>query len=619
MSYAVVSWLILQVGALVFPMFGINQALLRWVFVALAVGLPVWIVFAYIYELTPEGFKKTDEVDAEESIRSNTGKKLNAYIIAGLSLAVILLVFDRFYKIDVSLDNELDRSVAVLQFENVSASEDAYFAQGMTEDILTQISKIGDIRVLSSLSLRDYDSKGKTVKQIGDELGVTHILMGNVRRSENDFRIGCQLIDTASESAIWAQTFDKKMSNLFAMQTEIAKEIASSLNATISNKEEKVIDNIPTENMEAYDKYLKGRAIISSGKETDVRKENYYKEAISLDPFFANAYASLSSTYSLGIYDHGSFSRDFLDTAYTMAQKSLDLNPELSSAWHALGLYYTVTGKGDEAVTMYQKVLELNPNSAGAYNNLSIYLEREGNIAKAITYLKKAISLKRPNSPELHTEYSNLSNIYWQLGMTDRSIAAAEKSLAIEDDPLTRVHLAVASYIKRDTLRMYENLERILELDPDSPVNLSFYVTMNFEFLGNEKGKLYLEELKAAENYDIRDFPFVNNYDALLALQKGNVDQADQLLDQNLDFYLSEMEKGVQFQNYLYEIASIYAIQDEQDKAVKWLNTLVDDGYINVYALEGSRLFDNLHDNEGFNQIINRLYAKKDSLRAVVI
>ena len=237
LSYLVVGWLILQVASIVFPMFNINDAYLRWVFIFIAIAFPAWIIFAYIYELTPSGFKKTNDVEPEQSLRKSTSKKLNAYMIAGLSMAVILLLFDRFFQVDVSLeDNEMGKSIAILPFENVSQSEDAYFAAGITEDILTQVSKIGDIRVLSSLSLRDYDMTGKSPDEIGAELGVTHILIGNVRRSEDNLRIGCQLVDTKGEETVWAQTYDKKMSNIFAMQSEIATIYA------IQNDQDKAIE-----------------------------------------------------------------------------------------------------------------------------------------------------------------------------------------------------------------------------------------------------------------------------------------------------------------------------------------------------------------------------------------
>jgi TolB-like protein/Tfp pilus assembly protein PilF len=620
-SYLVVAWLILQISSIISPIFHLSESLQKWNLIFLLIGFPVWVIFAYIYEITPTGLKKTDDVDSGESIRTSTNKKLNAYIIAGLSLVVILLVFDRFYQIDVSLDDDfVPNSIAILPFENVSESEDAYFAAGITEDILTQISKIGEIRVLSSLSMRDYDMTGKSPEEIGEELGVSHILIGNVRRSEGNLRIGCQLVDTASEGTIWAETYDKKMSNVFAMQTEIAFEIANSLDATISEKEEAIIEKKPTDNMAALDLVYRGRELTDkSGKNYNEQALILFKEAIVLDPYFSTAYSELSITYSLGYQDYGNYSRDYLDTALLLAQKAIDLGPDFSVNWHALGMAYSLKGKIEQAIAMYQKVLELNPNASGAYNNLAIYYMERGNPVEAIQMFKKAIGLYPVNSIKSSTAYSNLSWCYRTLGLGEQAFAAAEKSVELEDTNLGRVNLASSNYMVGDSLGMINNLDAMLKLDPESSSNLFFMTLFYFEFIDLEKGKSYLERLKSAENFDIRDFPNTVNYDAYLAFKAGNTDQAKALLSKNLDFYLSEIQAGIQFQSYLWGIATIYAIQDDQEKAVIWLNKLVESGSLNVVGIRDSRLFDNLFENEDYLNLLDKLQVKVDSLREVII
>lgn len=620
-SYLVVGWLIIQVASIVFPVFSLDTELLKWVFIVLAIGFPAWIIFAYIYEWTPSGFKKTDEVAPEQSQRRNTNKKLNAYIISGLSMMVILLLVDRFFEINVSLeDGTRDKSIAILPFENMSASEDAYFASGITEDILTQVSKVGKIRVLSSLSLKDYDVTGKTPDEIGKELGVSHILIGNVRRSEDNLRIGCQLVDTQGEETIWAQTYDKQMSNVFAIQSEIAIEVANSLGATISAKEEIIIEKKPTDNMAALDLLYRGRELsLKVGKKYNEQALILFKEAIVLDPYFSTAYSNLSATYTLGIQDYGNYSRDYLDTALLLAQKAIDLEPDFSMNWHALGLAYSRLGKIEESITMYQKVLELNPNSSSAYNNLANYYSQKGDPVRAIEMYKKGISLEPANSIKSKTEYSNLSAVYWELGLGERAIAAAKRSIEIGETAAGRRQLAISNYVIGDSSAMIDNLNRMISLGQEDAGNMNWATLLYFEYINLETGKKYLERLKGLAYFDTRDFPNTLTYDAYIAFQEGRVDNANAILSRNLDFHLGEIQSGVQFQTYLFNIAAIYAIQNDQEKAVLWLNKLVDDGWLNVTAIQNSRLFENLQDNEGYHKLVDRLQVKVNTLRQEVI
>lgn len=622
-SYLVVAWVLLQVAAIIIPMFGLSRGLEKWVFIALLIGLPIWIVFAYIYELTPSGFKKTDDLDASESIRDNTSKKLNGYIITGLSLAVILLVFDRFYQIDVSREvDAYDRSIAVLPFENISASEDAYFAEGMTEDILTQISKITDLRVLSSLSMNDYESKGKSPEQIGQELGVSYILIGNVRRSNNEseLRIGCQLVDTKSAGTVWAQTYDKQMINMFAIQSEIAIEIASSLNATISEKEEINIEIKPTENLAAYDFELKGRELSGNfSKEANERAVTFYKEAIALDPFFSTAYARLASAYAIGYQNYGNHGRNYLDTALVLAQKAIDLSPDFSVNWGALGVTYSVMGKIDQAIPMIEKQLELSPNSTTALNNLSTFYSESGDHVKAIEYLKRAMDIAPNNYSGRFLYYANLSNSYWQVGLFDRAVAATEASLEVEESPAGLGNLAIILYQKGDSTGAINAMERLLALDPESTVNLYWMVLFHTEYMDLEKGKGYLERLKASPSYDLRDYPNLMIYEAYKAFDSGDNELGNSILQNALDFYLSEIQKGVQFQYYLKDIASIYAVQGDQGKAIEWLERLFDTGYLNLESVQHSLMFKNLAENEDYLDLLGQVQMKKDSLKELII
>ncbi len=618
-SYLVVAWIIIQVSDILIPIFKLSTGLEKWLVILLTILFPVWLVFAYVYELTPGGLKKTSEVDPAQSIRKETNKSLNKYIIMGLSLVVLLLIFDRFYSIDIALDeSELDKSVAVLPFQNVSESEDAYFAEGITDDILTQVAQIKDLRVLSSLSLQGYEFQGKSPEQIGEELGVSYILLGNVRRSEDDLRIGCQLIGTNEEGAVWAKTFDRKMSNVFETQSEIAQQVARSLDIEMNNSKALAINKEqPTENMVAYDLFLKGRSYIKSNdRETMLKAIDLLKEAIALDPFFADAYAELSQAYTLIQNRASELPRSYIDTAKVLAQKSLDLNPELAEGWHALGLVYNEQGKREQSAAMYQKELEYNPNDPGALNNLGNYYTYTGEMAKAIELYKKAIQFTAVNSLENISEYVNLSNCYWTLGMFDASIEAGERALALKEDFRSYLHLGIAYYLKGDSLRSSQLLERMVATDPDNAAALNWGAIMFYEYGNQSMGLGYMGMLKDKPYFSYDLFSNIRLYEANEAIKENDNERAEPLLNDALNFYLEEMQRGNQ--GVILGIVQTYSLKNDPEKVNEWMKKLIDSGELNQY-LFNSVLFDNVRENQEFQRLIQVMRSKVDTLREEVL
>lgn len=618
-SYLVVAWVAIQVIDIIIPIFKISQGFEKWLILLLAIAFPFWLVFAYIYELTPTGFKKTSEVEKSDSIRSETNKSLNKYIIIGLSIVVLLLVFDRFYSISVALDTEIEeKSVAVLPFQNVSESEDAYFASGITEDILTQISKIEDIRVLSSLSLLDYDFKGKSPEEIGEELGVSYILMGNVRRSESNLRIGCQLIGTNNQGAVWAETFDKIMSNVFETQSEIAQKVAQSLDVQMNDLGEVALQK-PTENMVAYDLYMRSRDYLSSRELEKMNKSIVLlKEAIELDPYFAEAYAQLSSTYSIIQNRTNTLPMALLDSAKVLAQKSLDLNPELPNGWHALGLVYNELRKPEESMAMYQKVLEFKPNDASALNNVANRFSETGDFPKAIKYYKKAIRVSPVNSINTKTEYLNLAGVYNQLAMVDRAMEAAQEALRLKDSGEVRLQFAISYAISKDTLKATEELVLAANFEENNLVMLEWGARIFYEYGFQELGLEYISRIKKNNAFDIRRIPSLRLYDANEAMKSGNLDQKEALLKEAINFYLTEFQKGNLLPDYVYELSQVYAMQNELEESMKWLNVMLQQGFVNRSALE-SVLYDNIQNEPAFIELCAKVAQKQKAMRDLVI
>src|SRR5919197_192363 len=257
--YGMGAWLLAQIATQIFPFFNVPNSAVRFVIVALIAGFPIAMVLAWIYELTPEGLVRTEDVDPAR--RRRFGRKIDFAIIGVLLLVIAMLVYQRLPFRSESGEAIPEKSVAVLPFENRSEDKaNAYFADGIQDEILTRLANIGDLKVISRTSTRQYKSAPENVREIAKQLGVAHILEGSVQRSGNAVRVNVQLIKAATDSHLWADTFDRKLTDIFSVESEVAKAIADQLSAKLTGQEEEVIAAKPTDNPEAYDAYLRGPA-----------------------------------------------------------------------------------------------------------------------------------------------------------------------------------------------------------------------------------------------------------------------------------------------------------------------------------------------------------------------
>jgi TolB-like protein len=316
--YLVGAWLTVQVASTLLPMFGAPDWLPRTIVLVLAIGFVPALLFSWIYELTPEGLKRDAEVPPEASIGKQTAQRMEHLLVVLLLLAVAYFVVDKFVLVpkraaaapatvaarpatSVASSENLSaprKSIAVLPFENLSENkENGYFADGVQDQILTGLAKIGDLKVISRTSTQKYASRPENLSQIAKELGVAHILEGSVQRAGNRVLINVQLIDAATDSHLWAESYDRTLEDVFAVQGEVAKKIAEQLAATLSRGELNAISARPTEVPDAYDAYLKARAyatrVVQTREQAD-RLLEAYREAVRLDPKFAIAWADLA-------------------------------------------------------------------------------------------------------------------------------------------------------------------------------------------------------------------------------------------------------------------------------------------------------------------------------------
>src|SRR5215475_11557130 len=324
-AYGVVAWFLTQLTTQVFPFFEIPNSAVRFVVIALAVGFPIAMLLAWLYEFTPEGVVRTEDLDPAQakSAQRATGRILDFVIIGVLLMVIAMLVVGRlpFYRqTDESLSQ---KSIAVLPLENLSRDPDnAYFADGIQEEILTRLAGIADLKVISRTSTRQYQSKPSNLAEIAKQLGVANILEGSVQKAADQVRVNVQLVNAQTDSHLWAETFDRKLTDIFAVESEIAKGIVESLQAKLTGREEQALAVKPTTNSEAYDAYLRGLAFEARASFFDTATKtaiDSYERAVQLDPNFALAWARLSRMHAR-LY----FGADATATRHDAAKRALD-------------------------------------------------------------------------------------------------------------------------------------------------------------------------------------------------------------------------------------------------------------------------------------------------------
>ena len=422
-AYAVVAWLVMQFADVVLN----NITAPGWVFQAimllLAIGFPIVLVFAWAFEMTPEGLKKEKDIDRSQSIAPRTGRKLDRAIIVFLALALAYFVYDKFANevpqdsaietVQTVADNETDsenrspgtpverslddKSVAVLPFAFRSTDpEDQFFAEGMHDDLLTQLAKIGSLKVISRTSVMEYTDTTKKIPQIAEELGVSTIVEGGVQRSGSRIRVNAQLIDAQTDEHLWAETYNRELTaeNLFDIQAEIARAIAKALQATLSPEEEASINRALTNNLEAWESYQ--RAIRLSGKQDIASMKMGVTEigrALELDPGFAAAWGQKATLLlqQYWFYDTDPATRD---AARAAIQSGRMIDPTLPELDIAEG-YYHYWGYRDyaKALPFMQRASAALPSSARAHLARAYVLRRMGDWESTLAAMRRGAEL----------------------------------------------------------------------------------------------------------------------------------------------------------------------------------------------------------------------------------
>ncbi|HAH52171.1 MAG TPA: hypothetical protein DCL80_13320 [Balneola sp.] len=388
-AYAIAGWLIIQISATTFPFLNLPEWLITAVIIFVTIGFPLSLIFAWAFELTPDGLKKSQEVDITESVTHRTGKKLNGIIITVLSMAVIFLLVERVFFAEASiLENHSEladfqtASIAVLPFVNMSGDENnEYFSDGLSEELLNALAKVDEMKVAGRTSSFKFKGQNEDLKIVGEQLGVGHILEGSVRKAGGRVRITAQLIKVDDGFHMWSETFDRELTatNIFEIQEEISRKVLSELKVRLLPEEELQLDDIPTQDIEAYQAYLKGNQLLINRNYAEIEAAiALYQEAIRIDPTFSEAYGQLALAYNAQAY-YGNIPREEnLTNLKSNAEKALSINENSYSAHAALALYYHAISDLQNAEELFIKSLELNPNFVDVYNWLGNVYEDLG-------------------------------------------------------------------------------------------------------------------------------------------------------------------------------------------------------------------------------------------------
>jgi len=437
--YVGAAWALAQGVAQLAPSLGLPEMAARWFMVAAALGFPFWIAFAWFFELTPEGFRREREVAEGQSITRTTGRKLDFAIIGVLAVAVVLLLTDRVLHTPESAGGRA-KSIAVLPFENLSDDKAGeYFVVGIQDEILTRLSNIGDLKVVSRTSTEKYRSHAEDLREVGRALGVGAIVEGSVQRAGDKVRIAVQLIDAGTDTHLWAQSYDREMRDVFAVQSDVAGQIAAALKLKLQPGEARGMARVPTTDPVAYDLFLRAEYLASrGGMNLDSRPLREalppYRQAIARDPSFALALARLSYVQSLLVWLGSGVDVDALSVeARANAERALALDPKLADAYIALGFsdYY---GRGrrdyDAALASFATAQRLRPNDAGAMAAAGYVYRRQGRISDSIRKLEEALE----HDPRNSRITSNLAANYTMVWRYADAEAAYRRALALDPD-----------------------------------------------------------------------------------------------------------------------------------------------------------------------------------------
>jgi len=643
-AYAVVAGGAIQLASAVFPAWDLPSWALRLVIILLLIGFPISLILAWALEVTPEGIRTTPSAPAAPRRRRN--------VVALVAIGIIVSAAAGFFLLPRASARKMDKSIAVLPFENFSDDkENAFFADGIQDDILTNLSKISDLKVISRTSVMPYRGKQQSVREIGKALGVSAILEGSVRKAGNRVRVNVQLINAVNDEHIWSEVYDRDLTDVFAIQTDLAKKIAQELRAKLSPTEKEQMTRKPTENGEAYLAFVQAHNFHRDLEDFPKLKqaEQLYERALQLDPNFALASASYSRLQSW-IYHTFEPTADRREKSRALADRALQLQPDLPEGHLALGfsMYYGERDF-DRALAEFALAQKGLPNEAEVYLAIGAIQRRQGKWDESTANLEKAAGLS-PNETwplqnlafnyqvlrkfdlanktidralTLAPESFNLWSIKAQLEFSEKgTFEIGERGVQLLStkpmDDETKVHFTIALAQTRLVQRRYPEAlqaaqsltDEALAKDPEGLMGKYGTIGIAKKLLGDEAGarEAFLKAKGYAEKW-VADAPneakrhghlaeclaWLGEKEAAIAEAKRGME----LLPESVDAF--EGPVGTQ------TLAEIYVIVGEYDKALPIVDGLLSrPSQVTVAQLKMSPLWDHVRQDPRFIAIIKK-------------
>jgi TolB-like protein len=546
-------------------------------------------------------------------------RKLYFYGIGFLMIIVLTVIYFTAIK-PRNKTQILEKSIAVLPFKNFSDDQgNQYISDGMMEAILTNISKIGDLRVISRTSVEQYREIPKPAKQIGSELKVKYLLEGSTFQDKDHIRITVQLIDTKTDEHIWSESYDTELQDIFMVQGQIAKRVASELQSKITPEEMKRIERIPTTNPKAYDIYQRAQYYfinyLQQREEEDYRKsKSLFSNTIQEDTTFSAAYTRLADLYWIKNYRNEYYSDTFMDTVFLLCQKALAFDPQSSETHRLLGQYYFETGNRERGIKELETAITLNSNNASAYETLGFYYNWIGNWETGIPYLFKSIQLD-PYSIMLPLRYDYLARAYLDILDFKNTFLCSQRAIELGEG--RKEALGFAYWVNAHTHLILGNsqealnaAERFSEFNQIGALRIEAEVYCHL-LKDYETG---IDIYKALTKRDPDHYNYRHRY-AYALWETGEYDSAKLMFDAQIKAFEKELELGrVERNDPHYNLAGIYAFLKDYDKAFEHLKKHKFTSGLEIYA-EKDPLFKDLYDNEEFKKIIQRAIEEKELLK----
>ena len=426
-AYAVVAWLLIQAASILFPTFEAPPWVMKIFVTAVFFGFPIALVLAWAFELTPEGIKRTNEIEPGQRL----GNRAWIYIvlIAG-AISIGLFFLGRFTAgpRQRASDSVPTKSIAVLPFESLSEDKaNAYFAEGIQDEIMTRLAKIADLKVISRTSTQKYKSAPTNLREIAQQLGVTSVLEGSVQKAADQVRISVQLVNAINDSHIWAETYDRKLIDVFQVESDVAQKIAASLEAKLTGREKQEIATVGTRDPEAYDAYLRALALRNKqGLDNREKVIGFSRRSVELDPNYAEAWAVLGIAEAEKYFfpDHSDAQ---LKRARTAAENALRLAPDIADSHAVMGLfYYYCLQDFDRALTELEIAHERAPNDGNILDAIALVKRRQGKLDESIEVQQQSAKLDPLNE-----------DIWVNLGRSYRGARRFDEARAMFDRALT--------------------------------------------------------------------------------------------------------------------------------------------------------------------------------------